>query len=304
MGNKLIGHGETLIALINLYILKKLPNSIILSGPKGIGKSVLAKHFLNYILTQNEINKYDLKNFNINLNSKSFLLIENNTHPNVFIIEKKKDKKNIDINQIREMIKFQNNSSFNNSNRVVLIKDVDELNINSINALLKSIEEPNDKLLYILLHNTNNKLTETLKSRCIEFKINIQKEYIRIIVDNFFNKKIYESISSDFKNYYDNPSFLISLVCFCDQKNFDVTCLSVEDLLAKLSNNSVYLKDDFIIQYLNLLIELYFYKNITRHRKNLFKAKEYFQKKLYHVRKYNLDIETFFLEFNDLFKNG
>ena len=56
MGNKLIGHGETLIALINLYILKKLPNSIILSGPKGIGKSVLAKHFLNYILTQNEIN--------------------------------------------------------------------------------------------------------------------------------------------------------------------------------------------------------------------------------------------------------
>ena len=54
--------------------------------------------------------------------------------------------------------------------------------------------------------------------------------------------------------------------------------------------------------WLILFIELYFYKNINAHKKNIFKAKEYFLRKLSNVKKYNLDIETFFLEFKDLLK--
>ena len=86
----------------------------------------------------------------------------------IFLIDVLEEKKNIDINQIREMIIFLNKSSFNNNMRFVLIDNIELLNLNSINALLKILEEPNDNINFILINN--NKLLETLKSRCLNFK--------------------------------------------------------------------------------------------------------------------------------------
>ena len=55
-----------LILLKNLYIQNKLPNQILLSGEKGVGKCTLAYHLINYILSADEDFSYDLKNFKIN----------------------------------------------------------------------------------------------------------------------------------------------------------------------------------------------------------------------------------------------
>ena len=52
-------------------------------------------------------------------------------------------------------------------------------------------------------------------------------------------------------------------------------------------------------EYLNLFIELFFYKNINNSKNISFKIKKYFYLKLSFVKKYNLDFESFFLEFND-----
>ena len=57
--------------------------------------------------------------------------------------------------------------------------------------------------------------------------------------------------------------------------------------------------DEFIKEYLNLFIELFFYKNINNSKNISFKIKKYFYLKLSFVKKYNLDFESFFLEFND-----
>ena len=50
----------------NLYDLKKMPTKILLSGKKGLGKSTLAYHLVNYILSENEELKYDSRQFIIN----------------------------------------------------------------------------------------------------------------------------------------------------------------------------------------------------------------------------------------------
>ena len=303
MKNILIGHDETITNLINLYKSKNLPNKILINGPNGIGKRTLSKHLLNFILSINEECSYNIETFEINPENRSFKLLENNTHPNVFKIAKKQDKKNIEISQIREMIKFQNSSSFNNNMRFVLIENSQFLNLNSINALLKSVEEPNNNLTYIITHNSSYKLLETLKSRCIEFKINLKHEYSELIVNNYFSNKLYKEISQDFKNYYNNPSFLISYIDFTNKEDLDFSSLKIEDLLIKIFNNINLLKNDFIKNNLNLFIELFFYKNINIHKKNLFNTKEYFLKKLSNVNKYNLDKETYFLEFGQLLAN-
>ena len=198
------------------------------------------------------------------------------------------------------MIKFQNSSSFNNKTRFVLIEDADLLNVNSVNALLKSLEEPNNNFSFILTHNSNKTVSETLKSRCIEFKVNLKNEFVENIVNSYFSENVYDQISLDFKNYYHNPVFLINLSIYFNENNLDIQNFSIEDLLYEITINPSHLKDEFILLNLNLFIELYFYKNINAQKKNIFKVKEYFLKKLSNIKKYNLDIETFFLEFKDL----
>ena len=63
---KLFSHKEQFENLIKLYGQNKLPNKILFSGEKGIGKCTLAYHLVNYILSADEENSYDVKNLTIN----------------------------------------------------------------------------------------------------------------------------------------------------------------------------------------------------------------------------------------------
>ena len=101
-----------------------MPNKILLSGEKGIGKSTLAYHLINFVLSQDEEQKYDYENNIINSENKSFKLIQNKSNPNFYLIDVAEDKKNIDINQIRELIINLNKSSFNKKKRFVLIDNI------------------------------------------------------------------------------------------------------------------------------------------------------------------------------------
>ncbi len=283
---KLFGHEDIFVKFIELYNNKKLPNKILLSGKKGIGKSLFSNHLVNYIYSKG--NKL-----------KSCNLIENNSHPNIFKIFKNKDKKNIEISQIREMIKFQNHSSFDNNIKTIIVDDLESLNTNSSNALLKSIEEPNDKVLFILIHNNENYIAETLKSRCIEFKLFLNFNEIKIIVNNHFNNEIFQNIPIDFKNIYVSPSFLISLIEYFEKNSINYAELSIEKFIIEIIKNKHYSKNKFINENLNLFIELFFYKNIIITRRISFKLKEYFYLKLSKIKKFNLDLDTFFLEFKE-----
>ena len=280
---KLIGHESTLENFLNLYSNKMFPNKILLSGMKGIGKSLIINYFL-------------LKVFNSN---NDYQLINNNSHPNILNIKKNIDKKNIEINQIREIIKFTNQSSFNNKSRFIIIDDAEALNINSSNALLKNLEEPNENVYFILIYNSEKFLFDTIKSRCIEYKIKISYENTKIIVNNYFNNNIFEQINVDLINYYSTPFFLISLINYLNENELSISDTSIDDLLINLINNKDYIKQDFIKENLNMIIELFFYNHINIKKKITYKIKEYYYAKLSNVRKFNLDYETFFLEFKD-----
>ena len=297
--SKLIGHKYILNELIYLEQIKKLPNKILLNGPKGIGKKLLVNHLLNYFYSKNNEQFYNLKSNEYNQNNNLSKMISANTHPNIFKIKKKKDKKIIDIDQIREMIQFTNQTSFNNDRRFIVIEDINLMGINSANALLKSIEEPNNQTYYILINNSEFKILETIKSRCLEFKSNLKNSEVVEIVNYYFNSDIYNEINLDFINNYNSPSFLISLVNFLESNDLSIKECNIEDLLSYVIKNKIYTSDEFIKEYLNLFIELFFYKNINNSKKISFKIKKYFYQKLSFVKKYNLDFESFFLEFNE-----
>ena len=78
--------------LCQLHNNSKFPNKILFSGQKGIGKSTLAFHLVNYILSEDEEYSYNLTANCINENNKSFKLILNGTNPNFILIDVDKKK--------------------------------------------------------------------------------------------------------------------------------------------------------------------------------------------------------------------
>ena len=64
---KLYGLNKIFNEIVNLFICKKLPNKILLSGSKGCGKATLAYHFINYVFSVNEKNPYDIKTNQTNI---------------------------------------------------------------------------------------------------------------------------------------------------------------------------------------------------------------------------------------------
>ena len=82
-------------------------------GQKDLGKSTFAYHFINYLLSQNEKKTNILiEDFKINSNNSSFKLIQNNIHPNFFLIENDFTEENIKIEQIRNLLKFLSKSTY------------------------------------------------------------------------------------------------------------------------------------------------------------------------------------------------
>ena len=103
---QLYGYSDFFLSLKNMYDNEILPNKIIFSGNKGIGKSTFAYHLINYIFSQNEEKRYDLKNNTILSNNFSYNLVRNGTHPNFFLISNNSEKSNSQISKVREMIYF------------------------------------------------------------------------------------------------------------------------------------------------------------------------------------------------------
>ena len=200
----LFEHKEIFNQLYKLSKNDTLPNKIILSGEKGIGKSTLAYHLINFVLTENEEFPYNYEKNIIDSNNKSYKLIQNKSNPNFHLIDVLEDKKNIDINQIRELIINLNKSSFNKKKRFILIDNIELLNLNSVNALLKILEEPNENINFILINN-NKRVLPTLKSRCLNFKVFLTKDQSIRIVNQLLNYDINTIINNNLYDHYTTP---------------------------------------------------------------------------------------------------
>ena len=296
---QLYGMNNFFNEIITLYNKKKLPTKILLSGKKGLGKSTLAYHIINHILSINEKFEYDSKKFIINKNNRSFRLLQNNTHPNFYLVDLLSDKKNIDVIQIREMINYTNKSTFNNMAKFILIDNVENLNKNSVNALLKIIEEPNENVFFILINNSEKNILPTLKSRCLTFKINLTFNESLNISNLILDKNVLEFVNYDLLSFYNSPGEIISLFNLAEEKSINLKDHTISSLIDLIIVNNYYKKNKPIKVLLINLIELFFLKKymITNTKISLINFYYKFIKKIYNTETFNLDEESLFLEF-------
>jgi len=299
----LFSHKEEFQKLINLYKNNNLPNKILFSGVKGIGKCTLAYHLINYILSSNEDFSYDLNNLKIIPDNKSFKLVQNKSNPNFILVDIQEEKKNIDISQIRNLILTLNKSSFNTKPRFVLIDNIELLNINAVNALLKILEEPNDNINFILINN-NKRILPTLKSRCLNFKIQLTSNQSIDIANKILNNNYNEFLNEDFVNNYSTPGEILNLIDFANKNDIDLIETNLKDFIKKIIVDKLYKKNNSIKNLIYSLMESYFRKNVSVTNIKLIASYTYFLRKIDNTKTFNLDEESLFMEFDDRILNG
>ena len=303
---KLFGHKEKFNHLANLFNKANLPSKIILSGPEGIGKSTFAYHFINYALSMDESDAYDIDNNEIFSTNKSFNLLNNKTHPNFFSVDLIEPKKNIEISQIRSMIEYTNKSSFNNKPRFILINNSEFLNINSANALLKVLEEPNKGVFFILIHNNSKKIKDTITSRCINIKLNLSFNEMNKISSSLINSEVYSEFNKDFINNYNTPGFYLKLLDFAKTNKIDIKKVTLKEFLLFIIDNNLFKKNFYVKKNFSIFVQLYFLQLIKHldNREYLIDLYSKFINDLNNCDKFNLDYETLFLEFKSKVLDG
>ena len=163
------------------------------------------------------------------------------------------------------------------------------------------MEEPNFNVHFILI-NSNKKVLPTLTSRCINFKISLTyKENLKII-NQILDGKLDETINNDLISNYFTAGNLYRLFLFGKKNKQDLIDLDLKKFL-KLIIKKKYYKNNNLARYIIFdLIEFYFRKvNISS---EIYDKYTYFIKKISNVKKFNLDEESLFDEFNDKILNA
>ena len=287
--------------LVNLYINNKLPQALILSGEKGLGKLNFIYHFINFILSINDENKYDLKNYRVNSISKTYKLLSKNTHPNLFFVSTSQNKKVIEVTQVKKMQEYLNTSTFNKLPKIVVINKSETLNLSSSNSLLKSLEEKYENVFFILIHNIKKNLLTTIKSRCIEFKLFLKIEERIKKIEEIIDDQ-YHSLNLDFKDKYLDLNFYKDLQNYCIDNNLDIKKINLNDLFLNIFTKHNLKKNEFLSNNLFLLIQLFLYKSFKNKFNNekYISLLNYFSKRFEDINRYNLDLESLVLEFKYL----
>jgi DNA polymerase III delta' subunit len=157
---ELLGHQSQQNHLDELWRSTRLPHALLLTGPEGIGKRMVALQLTEKILASNSM--------------------EN--HPDLFAIEPEEGR--IKVESIREIKRALAFPPLKAPHRVVLINDAHAMNAAAANALLKSLEEPPLGTYFILITHAPGWLPRTIVSRCQTLRFSpLAPEQIRQILE-------------------------------------------------------------------------------------------------------------------------
>lgn len=156
--------------VISQYQQNRLPHALLLCGPPGLGKSIFAGQLANLLLCKSPAaipgqGELSLGETACGSCSGCHLLAANN-HPDLYSLIPEENAKNIKVDQIRELIFALSQTGQRAGYRVAIINPADSLNKAAANALLKTLEEPEGRVLLLLVSDYPGRLPPTIRSRC------------------------------------------------------------------------------------------------------------------------------------------
>ncbi len=194
-----IGHDQQAQGLLPLIAGQKLPQTLLLHGPKGIGKALFARQLACYLLGggTGEGGLFGPATLEVDPQSPTVSRVLAGSHGDYLLIEPEFSGQNqtpiIKIDAARKVAEFFSKTAAESNWRIVIVDGAEALNSNAANALLKTVEEPPLNGLMILVSHQAGKLLPTLLSRCrkIGFKAPCEDVFYKIL------QGFIEGISSD-----------------------------------------------------------------------------------------------------------
>ncbi len=137
----------------------RLPSGVLLVGPKDIGKTTFTQVFAKRVLCSTQ------EEFSCGL-CTSCQLMQSESHPDFIALQPAAEGKVISVDQVREVVASVNQTAQQSGWRVVIITPSEAMTVAAANALLKTLEEPPAKVLFLLVSHQSALLPATIRSRC------------------------------------------------------------------------------------------------------------------------------------------
>ncbi|EJF88837.1 DNA polymerase III subunit delta' [Bartonella tamiae] len=161
------GHDDVKNFLSNMLQKNQLHHALLFEGPQGVGKATLAFQLAWNMIANGQTNfqKPDV-------HSSVFRQMAQGSYPNLIHISRRFDSKTekfkngISVEDIRDIHHHLHRTSHDGAWRIVIVDSADDMNRNAANAILKILEEPPKKTLFILISHYPGRLLPTIRSRC------------------------------------------------------------------------------------------------------------------------------------------
>lgn len=245
---KLIGNEKIKQELTETMENQTISHSYMFVGKSGIGKRLFAREFAKGLL--GDFNK-DILNYE---DYKEIGPLEG--------------KKIISVDQIREIIKEANELPTESEKRVFVIDEADKMNSEAQNSILKTLEEPPEYVVIILIVTNESKMLETIKSRCNIIKFDTLKELEiekYLIKENLLDKSRKDVEIKLLNGSLENVNNLDSMLENYDYLKVLVSYIKKKDIIQALNNGLLlYESKDDIINLLDLLNIVFLEERLTK----------------------------------------
>ena len=253
MFENIAGHDNIKNILSNNINTKNILHSYLFIGEDGIGKKMLAKEFAKTILCTSENNKP----CNI---CKSCVEFNTNNNANFNLINEEGSA--IKIEQIRNVQIKIAEKPINSNYKVYLINDAELMTQEAQNCLLKTLEEPPEYIVIILITSNENKVLNTIKSRCMKLYFNnLDKNSVKkVLTEKFEMEDINDSFLDAVGGSIKKALLIKEKSSEYEQitKLFDI--IDKENLVNFINSASIIYenKDDIynILDYINILLDI------------------------------------------------